>query len=412
MAGNFKPDIIIAGAGPAGLSAAHWLSRLGIPHVLIDQSSFPRDKICGDAISEKVLLELEALWPGVSTEISINPAFHPSYGVRFVAPDGADVHIPFKLNSEKPAGYVVPRFTYDHFLAGKLDFSYTTAWWERRVANVSRSASGEIVVDYAEGNSTRQVTANLLIDASGERALVRKKLLKQPFHRNHFSAGLRSYYDGISGLHEQGYIELFFLKDAQPGYFWIFPQAEGRANVGLGILSSTVARKKINLRHLFYDLLENHPELKTRFAGARQVTAPTGWGLPLGSEKGPRSGANYLLCGDAGALIDPFTGEGIGNAMLSGRLAARQAAKAVQANDFSASFLSGYDAELDKLLRDELRISYSLQRLAARPCLFNFVLKKVSRSRFLQETITGMFSNVDSRGQFRNPMFYLRLLFG
>ncbi len=406
------PDILIAGAGPAGLSAAHWLSRQHIPHLLIDQSSFPRDKICGDAISEKVLLELEALWPGSSAGLGKNPAFHPSFGVRFVAPDGTEVQIPFKENPENPAGYVVPRLEFDHFLAQKLDSDYTTALWNSRVTGLTKTELGEIQLEIGNGASTRRITTRLLIDASGERAVVREKLLRQPFSRQHFSAGLRSYYDGIRGLHKQGFIELFFLSEAQPGYFWIFPQAEGRANVGLGILSSTVARKKINLRRLFFDLIAHHPELKTRFAAARPLTDPTGWGLPLGSEKGPRSGDHFLLCGDAGALIDPFTGEGIGNALLSGRLASTQAAKALQANNFSASFLAGYDSELNARLRDELRISYSLQRLAARPWLFNFVLRKVSRSRFLQQTITGMFSNVDSRKQFRNPLFYLRLLFG
>jgi flavin-dependent dehydrogenase len=50
---NSHPRIAIIGAGPSGSTCSFFLSRFQIPHVLIDAAEFPRDKVCGDAISGK-----------------------------------------------------------------------------------------------------------------------------------------------------------------------------------------------------------------------------------------------------------------------------------------------------------------------------------------------------------------------
>jgi len=136
-----------------------------------------------------------------------------------------------------------------------------------------------------------------------------------------------------------------------------------------------------------------------------------GWGLPLGSKKRSLSGNRFLLSGDAASLIDPFTGEGIGNAMVSGLVAARTIKKAVDNNNYSAGFLKQYDDELYKKLWTELKLSHYLQLLTSKPRLFNFVIGKASRSKELRQTISCMFENVDIRKKFTSPMFYLKILF-
>ena len=72
--------------------------------------------------------------------------------------------------------------------------------------------------------------------------------LDEALDRKHHCAGVRAYYSGIKGMHEKNYIELHFLKEVSPGYFWIFPLPEGKANIGLGILSKDVSEKKIDLK--------------------------------------------------------------------------------------------------------------------------------------------------------------------
>ena len=197
----------------------------------------------------------------------------------------------------------------------------------------------------------------------------------------------------------------------QPGYFWIFPLANGMANVGMGMLSSAVSSQKANLKQMMQEIIDTHPVIKERFKNATLHGKVEGWGLPLGSKKRNLSGERFLLTGDAGSLIDPFTGEGIGNAMVSGLVASRQIKAALEANDFSAEFLRSYDAALYKKLWAELKLSHYLQILSARPWLFNFVIRKASRSKELRETISCMFENVDIRKKFMSPLFYFRILF-
>ena len=227
----------------------------------------------------------------------------------------------------------------------------------------------------------------------------------------HYCAGLRAYYQNVGALDQDNFIELHFFKDFLPGYFWIFPLPNGHANVGVGMLSSAVSKKKVNLKKEMLRMIGTHPELQKRFANAQLIGDIKGYGLPLGSKKRSLSGNNYMLVGDAGALIDPFTGEGISNAMISGRWAAEQAAVCLQEQDFSASFMKGYDAAVYNRLWKELKLSRKMQQLLNYPWLFNQVATKASKNKALAETISCMFNDLDLRERLKQPSFYLKLLF-
>jgi flavin-dependent dehydrogenase len=157
------------------------------------------------------------------------------------------------------------------------------------------------------------------------------------------------------------------------------------------------------------ELIRTYDPIRRRFADAVAEGPVNGYGLPLGSRKRSLSGEGYLLLGDAGALIDPFTGEGIGNAMISGIKAAETVAEA--AGDFSASSLLRYDESVYKRLWPELSLSKTMQQLVGQPWLFNMVVNKASRSKTLQETISCMFEDLDLRGRLKDPRFYLKVLF-
>ena len=159
------------------------------------------------------------------------------------------------------------------------------------------------------------------------------------------------------------------------------------------------------------EALTTIPALKERFANAEQEGKTFGWGLPMGTSIKPVSGDGFLLVGDAAHLIDPFSGEGIGNALYSGMLAARTAGEALAANNYSATFLKvSYDGPLYKRLWSELKTSAVLQRLSRFPRLFNFMVEKAEKSPTLKATITGMFMDIDLRKRLRSPLFYLRIL--
>lgn len=409
---DYSTDILIVGAGPAGATTSIFLAKEKIAHIIIDKAIFPRDKICGDAMSGKTV--------GILKRISTNWQQHfldagkavVSKGIQFTGTKNNDLSIPFHAidDTSNPPGFVSKRKDFDNSLVKMIDATFAKFISDCSIETIEHIAEG-LLIKVKQAGVAKTIFAKMIVGAEGRGSIVAKKMAGHKVMPAHYSAGIRAYYSNVAGMHTKNYIELHFLKEMQPGYFWIFPLPNGLANVGMGMLSSEVAAKKANLKQLMLDAIEKHPAIKKRFEHAVLEGKIEGWGLPLGSKKRPLSGCRFLLVGDAGSLIDPFTGEGIGNAMVCGLVASRHIKKAIVANDFSAAFLQQYDKEIYHKLWAELKLSHYLQMLSSKPWLFNFVINKASRSKELRETISCMFENVDIRKKFTNPMFYLRILF-
>ncbi len=406
-------EILITGAGPAGAATSLFLSKLKIPHTIIDKASFPRDKICGDALSGKVVQILNKIDPKIINEISENSnQFTGSYGLCFYAPNGKKLEVPFSMkpNMLKNApGFISRRINFDNFLFNKLDKQFANIEQQTELLDVVKEDDG-IVAYLKNSNGSFQKKYTLIVGADGDRSIVSKKLNPVKKNLTHYCAALRAYYTGVTGTHENNFIELHFIKELLPGYFWIFPMEDGSANVGIGMLSEVVAKKKINLRKKMEEIIRSHPSIKNRFENAKLEGEIDGWGLPLGSAQRSLSGDNFLLTGDAGSLIDPFTGEGIGNALLSGMLAAERISEAIVANKFDKEFLKGYEKRLYHSLLKELNLSRSIQKLAQNAWLFNLVVNKAIKNKTLRETMTCMFDDIDIRDRLRKPSFYFKLL--
>jgi geranylgeranyl reductase family protein len=406
---------MIIGAGPAGCSTSMFLSKAGIAHTIIDKASFPRDKVCGDALSGKVVYVLKELNNGLLEEFTQQAnAFLPSWGVKFVAPNGKSIDIPFKSDMSKEThapGFISKRLDFDNSLFQKLDRRYATILTEMELTEVQPHING---IDIKCRNQQKEIefkNVKMLIGAEGDRSIIGKKLGGIKKENLHYCAGIRAYYEGVKDLHSNNFIELHFLPEMLPGYFWIFPLPNGQANVGAGMLSDTVSKKKINLKTDMLNAIENNPTIRERFKDAKLMGKIEGWGLPLGSKQRKLSGDHYLLTGDAGSLIDPFTGEGIGNAMYSGMLAASHIQNALKANRFDAAFNKAYDQQFYLKQWDELKLSHTMQKLVKYPWLFNFVVNKANKNKTLRETISCMFEDLDMRSRLRSPKFYLSLLF-
>lgn len=410
---SIKTDICIIGAGPAGATAALQLAYSGVPCVIIDKAVFPRDKVCGDGLSGKVLTLLGRIDPGIAARLLTAQFKLDSWGVNFVAANRLGINIPYKAGYQKapgePRGFVCKRIDFDNFLVDELKRCPQI----QLIEGVSITKHTLEADGYLLGNAGGdvQVKAKLVIAANGAYSSFTKEVANIHMEPEHYVAGIRAYYKNISGIHPDQLIELHFLKNILPGYFWIFPLPNGEANVGVGMLSSSLRKKKVNLKQLLHDTITKDPEMKERFKDAVLMGTIDGYGLPLGSKKRTLSGERYMLTGDAAYLIDPFTGEGIGNALYSGRMAAQQAMVAIAADDYSAAALRAYDANVYRVLGPELIMSTKLQKLVKYPWILNMLMKMAARNKEFRTLLTSMFHEVDIRKKLTQPMFYLRLLF-
>ncbi|MBC6995603.1 NAD(P)/FAD-dependent oxidoreductase [Neolewinella lacunae] len=411
MPSPYQPtNIAIIGAGPAGAATALRLSYLGIPCVLIDKAGFPRDKICGDALSGKVPTLLNRLDPAIMDRF--RQRFRPVdvWGIRFYPPSKKLIELPFKVGYERipdeAPGYVAKRLDFDAFLIEEV----------RRRPNIELHLNTEIS-SYEKTPTGYRIQAKdggpawecrLLIDASGAHSRFSRKEAGQEVDHDHYAAAVRAYYRGVTGFHPDNFIELHFLEKYNPGYFWIFPLPGGQANVGLGMRSDIVKKKKINLREALDEIIAS-PDFAPRFANAEQIDPTAGYGLPLGSKERTLSGDNYLLTGDAGHLIDPLTGEGIGNATYSGFIAAELAEKCLAENRFDAAFLAAYDVRIARVLRTELRLSYRMQQIMQIKWLTNLLTGIVAANPKVIEVLCRMYTDFELRKQIVKPLFWWKL---
>lgn len=408
-----ETKVCIIGAGPGGTTAALQLAQLGIECIIVDKAVFPRDKVCGDGLSGKVLTLLERIDPEIGKRLQQAMFKTDSWGVTFVAPNRIGMNIPYRLgyetNKENPRGFVCKRIDFDNFLVEEVKRRPEIRLLEG--VNINKYELQEDGYYLSDKENKIQIKADIVIVANGAHSAFAKDVAGIKMEPEHYVAGIRAYYKGVTGMHPDNFIELHFLKKMLPGYVWIFPLPNGEANVGVGLLSNNARNNKINLKQLMLDVIATDPALKERFKDASLNGSIDGYGLPLGSKKRKLHGNRYMLVGDAGALIDPFTGEGIGNALYSGRIAAQQAAAAIEANDFSDTFFEKYDNDVYRILGPELQMSTKLQKLVKYPWLFNLLMKVGTRNNQIKELMSCMFHEVDLRKKLSQPLFYVKLLF-
>src|ERR1044072_9565842 len=118
---------IIIGAGPAGAGTSFFLSKYGIPHVVIDKEKFPRDKVCGDAWSGKAVMTLTRADAAWQNEILAQPIQLPAWGLSFAAPNGKVLEVPLDNGANEEVrlpGFTATRLAFDDFLFRKIASGY------------------------------------------------------------------------------------------------------------------------------------------------------------------------------------------------------------------------------------------------------------------------------------------------
>ena len=400
-------DVIIVGAGPAGSTAALYAHKLGLNCILLDKAVFPRDKICGDALSGKsvrLMRELNLL-EGVEklegSEINRITFGSPSHS-QF------DVHLKGNKNNDFiTKGYVVPRKIFDNFLFKKADELTETrqGFTVNDIIYQNDNISG-VKGTNIEGKE-EILNAPIIMGCDGANSIIARKLGLYEMDMENTAVAIRCYYEGVKGLSNQ--IELHYVSEVKPGYFWLFPAGNGKANIGIGLSKNDAKKEDRTLRQIMDEIVQSD-YFRSRFGNARPLEKPVGWNLPLGRIQRKNHGNGFMLLGDAAGLVDPFTGEGIGNAMVAAKHAMQVASKAKNHKDYSERSFSEYDQLLWDDIGGELRTSTKLQSLARSSFLLNFVINRAARNEEVQSIISGMLSHEIPKDELSSPMFYLKIL--
>jgi menaquinone-9 beta-reductase len=404
-------DVAIIGAGPAGCTTALKLAGSGLRIALLDKGSLPPDKVCGDALSGTVMKVLGRFNDGSLEEFLKTPGILASWGMRFISPEQHTLDVPFvsKRTQDTPVpGVTCHRREFDSFLIRKLQqHSNITLLPEYNVRKIDYSLTDEEVDISCEPG---RISARMIVGGDGANSIVGKILGGNTLNMHKFCLGVRGYYEGVEDFHPDNFIEIHYIQELLPNYLWVFPMANGLANVGLGLMPKEIHDKDIAPIGKLSEILSSHSVLKKRFSKAKLVGKIETHGLPMGPDKKKISGKRFLLVGDAASLVDPFTGEGIGSAMQSAEIAADMILQAFNKNDFSKEYFLEYDRRLENMIGKELKLSESIRKLSSFPALINFVVNRANSNEAMRELIGGMYEDLEIRKKLKNPLFYLRMV--
>ena len=307
---SLHADVVVVGAGPAGAAAAISAARAGRDVVVIDRATFPRDKCCGDGLT--------ALALRLSERLGLDPTTIPSWtaigGATVSSPSGYTAHFPLPDGPGIHAA-VARRVEYDAALVDLAREAGAKVLDGHALIDV-RETDDRVVVD-ADGLGS--IHARYAVAADGMWSPTRKALgLGVAGYRGEWHA-FRAY------LHDVGDVALrdlcvWFEADLVPGYAWSFPEGDGTVNFGFGVQRG--GRVPIgDMAGVWADLLERPAIRAVIGPDARLESRHTAWPIPARIDTMPRTGRRTFFVGDAVAATDLMTGEGIGQALLTGMLA-------------------------------------------------------------------------------------------
>jgi len=350
-------DVIVAGAGPAGATAAATLARAGFSVIVLDSANFPRDKVCGDFVGPAALLELKKL--GITKLGRYRKTNIIREATLYL--DGRQlIRHPMPEVAGLPAhGRVIPREQLDDLIFRCAVDAGALALERTRVTDY-QTHDDRVRVGVVQAGRRRELNCRLLLGADGIGSVVARGVRGKPSRLDRIIA-VRAYYEGVAGPADRA--ELYFTSASFPGYYWLFPTQGGGANVGVGLLLETLPETGQHPRELLMELVAGDPALKARLGSARIKGKVKGWPLVTYNHRTPLVDDRVMLLGDAAGLINPLNGEGIQYAMQSGRWAAQTAISCLRCNDLAGDALEPYARRVEQALRYDMALAGMIVQL-------------------------------------------------
>jgi geranylgeranyl reductase family protein len=287
-------DVIIIGAGPAGTSAAYHLAGAGLRVLIIEKSIFPRRKVCGGGLTHRAYRKLP---------FNIQPVVQREVTWGFVSTAGRPIAA---VHGDGPISYLVERASFDAYLLEKALEKGASCHFGERFQHSDDQGNVFTVRTDRENYLCRY-----LVGADGVHSQVARQngLITNRATSLAYEARLR-----LPQGEQQKFAETitFDFGTLLFGYGWIFPKND---HLNVGVFRSWPGRKT-NKKHLLR-FIDQHPAL--HLSDLIDIRAHP---IPMGGEERSIHKNNLLLVGDAANLADPWLGEGLYDALRSGRIAA------------------------------------------------------------------------------------------
>jgi len=320
-------DLVIVGAGPAGLTASLYAQRFGIEYVIVEKSNFPKDKVCGDAIVPLAFRIMEEL------DILPDPSkFHRVNQMELKFSDGTNASTIINTYPEQLKVFNSKRIAFDEFLKDKDGTEKHLLYAEAKSVEPEANC---VVIGQGGGVERKVGYKNLLLCTGSGKEI----FLKSRENKLHSTLVASRAYIEVENAGDKNFVE--FFKEVSPGYFWAFPVASNVLNTGV------LAHDNENISKL-YDI---HAKKLREYFQLKSDVEYTRWTLKVYPNREVNNYKNIAVIGDANHSIEPVLGHGIDMAMLE----AREQIFAIK-NTGSVTHQSPIYAEIKK--RGELSLSF------------------------------------------------------
>ena len=400
---RFDADAIVVGGGPAGSVSAALLAERGHRVLLLDKARFPRHKACSEYVNPagaRLLAEL-----GLARDLAALGAHHME-AMLIHAPGGHCFLADFAAAEPGSMAIGLSRYRLDTLL---LDRARGAGVAVREGAHVRDVVveDGRVrgVVATIDGDRVT-LRARLTIGADGRHGIVSRALALDVPLRWPRRTGLVAHYQGVSGLDRWGEMH---VAPRGHGYAGLAPLEDGLTNVAFVINSAAFADRRNTLEAFFDEGLARIPGVAAKLAGAERVGGIRGIG-PMARRARKVVGDGFLLVGDAASFLDPFTGEGVYEALRGATLLAPVADAALRAGDASARMLAPYRAARRRAFWAKRQVCWLVQGFVATPPLMDYANARLDRRPAAAVTLAGVLGDLYPARRALSPVFLARLL--
>ena len=257
-------DVIVVGAGPAGSSAAYWLASAGLDVVVLEKTSFPREKVCGDGLTPRGTKALVDM----GIDVSESNGWLHNRGLRIMG-GGQRLHLDWPdLTSYPPFGLVRPRADLDAMLATQAVKAGARLYENTSVTEPILDNAGRVVGVAGKTLDKKPVRyrAPLVLSCEGVSGKLAQHLGVHRNDKRPLGVAVRRYYTSPRTHDDylESWLELWAgppnASPLLPGYGWIFGMGDGTVNVGLGVLNSSAGFQKTDYRSMLTRWLDNTPD--------------------------------------------------------------------------------------------------------------------------------------------------------